>query len=257
MTDNLPEVPNFMTGGCMCGAVRYRISEKPIVAALCHCNRCRPQSGSAFSTVIIIKRLAFELEGETTVFEDVGASDLRVGRRSCARCGSPLTTEADVTPDLMFVKTGGIDHNEWFRPVMELFVTRRRPRVAPVPGAQQLDGIRPSRECHHSIEHKPRGGGSGARRQMQKTEARDSIPWIVGDASRNPVRIGKPTWRGMPSGLCDQSVIERGRTPQAESHRRISWILALPREAREANDFNVLPESLGKSCLIDLQCVSA
>jgi hypothetical protein len=123
MTDNLPEVPNFMTGGCMCGAVRYRISEKPIVAALCHCNRCRPQSGSAFSTVIIIKRSAFELEGETTVFEDVGASDLRVGRRSCARCGSPLATEADVTPDLMFVKTGGIDHNEWFRPVMELFVT--------------------------------------------------------------------------------------------------------------------------------------
>jgi hypothetical protein len=77
------------------------------------------------------------------VFEDVGASDLRVGRRSCARCGSPLTTEADVTPDLMFVKTGGIDNNEWFRPVMELFVTRRRPWVAPVPGAQQLDGNPP------------------------------------------------------------------------------------------------------------------
>ena len=77
------------------------------------------------------------------MFEDVGASDLRVGRRSCARCGSPLTTKADVTPDLMFVKTGGIDNNEWFRPVMELFVTRRRPWVAPVPGAQQLEGNPP------------------------------------------------------------------------------------------------------------------
>jgi hypothetical protein len=37
------------------------------------------------------------------------------------------------------VKVGGIDNNEWFRPVMELFVTRRRPWVEPVPGAQQCD----------------------------------------------------------------------------------------------------------------------
>jgi hypothetical protein len=109
MTNSLPETPNSLTGGCRCGAVRYRISEKPVAAGLCHCNRCRPQSGSAFSTVIIIKRSTFQIEGETTVFEDVGASGLHVGRRGCARCGSPLTTEPDVTPDIMFVKAGGID----------------------------------------------------------------------------------------------------------------------------------------------------
>ena len=139
MPNAIPERPDNMTGGCMCGAVRYRISEKPVATALCHCNRCRPQSGSAFSTVIIIKRSTFKLEGETTVFEDVGASGLRVGRRSCARCGSPLTTESDATPDLMFVKVGGIDNNEWFKPQMELFATRRRPWVDPVPGIPQFE----------------------------------------------------------------------------------------------------------------------
>ena len=143
MTNGLPETPDSLAGGCMCGAVRYKISEKPIAAALCHCDRCRPQSGSAFSTIIIIKRSTFELEGETTVFEDVGASGMRVGRRCCTRCGSPLTTEPDVAPEVMFVKAGGIDNNEWFQPVMELFVTRRRPWVAPVPGAQQFDGNPP------------------------------------------------------------------------------------------------------------------
>jgi hypothetical protein len=30
-----------------------------------------------------------------------------VGRRGCARCGSPLTTEPDAAPDIMFVKAGG------------------------------------------------------------------------------------------------------------------------------------------------------
>ena len=143
MGDDLPEVPETLTGGCMCGAVRYSIAEKPLAAGLCHCDRCRPQSGSAFSTIIIIKRSAFKLEGSTQVFEDVGSSGLKVGRRCCAKCGSPLTTEPDVTPELMMVKAGGIDSNEWFRPAMELFVGRRRPWVTPVPGAAQFEGNPP------------------------------------------------------------------------------------------------------------------
>jgi hypothetical protein len=85
----------------------------PIAAGLCHCDRCRPQSGSAFSTVIIIRRSTIEIEGETAAFEDIGSSGVNVARRYCPRCGSPLTTEPDVTPDLMFVKAGGINANEW------------------------------------------------------------------------------------------------------------------------------------------------
>jgi hypothetical protein len=127
----------------MCGAVRYSISETPIAAGLCHCNRCRPQSGSAFSTIVIIKRSTFAITGETAVFDDVGSSGLHVARRYCPRCASPLATEADVTPDLMFVKAGGIDANEWFHPELELFVGRRRPWISPVPSAQQFEGKPP------------------------------------------------------------------------------------------------------------------
>ena len=43
MTANLPEMPNHLMGGCMCGAMRYRISAAPIVAGLCHRNRCQGQ----------------------------------------------------------------------------------------------------------------------------------------------------------------------------------------------------------------------
>ncbi len=38
--------PDTLSGGCMCGDARYRISEAPIASPLCHCNRCRPQSGN-------------------------------------------------------------------------------------------------------------------------------------------------------------------------------------------------------------------
>jgi hypothetical protein len=92
------------------------IRKKPLAAGLCHCNRCRPQSGRAFSTVIFVHRSAVTITGETAVFEDVGSSGLKVLRRYCPRCGSPLTTEVDVTPDIMIVKAAGIDSNEWYHP---------------------------------------------------------------------------------------------------------------------------------------------
>ncbi len=46
----------------------------------------------------------------------------------------------DLTPDLMMVKAGGIDSDEWFLPIWELFVGRRRPWMALVPGAAQFEG---------------------------------------------------------------------------------------------------------------------
>ena len=140
MPDDISQPPEMLAGGCMCGAVRYTVAEKPLATGLCHCNRCRPQSGSAFSTVIFVHRSAVAITGETADFEDVGSSGLKVLRRYCPRCGSPLFTVPDVTPDLMMVKAGGIDSNEWFHPIWELFVGQRRPWVAPVPGAAQFEG---------------------------------------------------------------------------------------------------------------------
>jgi hypothetical protein len=140
MSDDAFQVPGTLTGRCMCGKVTYRISEKPLADGLCHCNRCRPQSGTAFSTVIFIHREALTIIGETKVFDDVGTSGLRVLRRYCPNCGSPLTTEPDLTPDLFMVKAGTLDSNKWFQPVLELFVGRRRPWVSAVPGAKQCDG---------------------------------------------------------------------------------------------------------------------
>jgi hypothetical protein len=113
-----------------------------MVAALCQCDRCRPQSEGAFSTVII-KRSTITLEGETAMFEDIGSSGLPVARRYCLRCGSPPTIEPDAAPQVIMVKAGGIDSNEWFRPVMELLVGRRRPWVTPVTGAQHSESNPP------------------------------------------------------------------------------------------------------------------
>jgi len=78
--------------------------------------------------------------GRNGLFDDVGSSGLRVLRRYCPRCGSPVTTEPDLTPDILFLKSGGLDQTEWLHPTLELFVGRRLPWVLPIPDAVQFDG---------------------------------------------------------------------------------------------------------------------
>lgn len=143
MNNNFSPPPIILTGGCMCGAVRYELNSKPITVGLCHCNRCRPQSGTSFSMVAFFERSGLFLKGETAVFDDIGTSGLRVLRRYCPKCGSPLTTEPDIAPTIFFLKTGGLDQTDWLHPNIELFVTRRLAWVSPVPGATQYEGNPP------------------------------------------------------------------------------------------------------------------
>jgi len=140
MPVNFPAAPATLTGRGMCGSAAYGISAPPVAVGLCYCNRCRPQSGSAFSTVMFVLRDAIKICGETAVFEDVGSSSLRVLRRFCPQCGSPLTTESDLTPTLFFVKAGGLDQTDWLRPTFEMFVGRRVAWVGALPGTAQFEG---------------------------------------------------------------------------------------------------------------------
>jgi hypothetical protein len=38
MSDDAPQVPNMLTGRCMCGAVTYKVTEKSMADGLCHCD---------------------------------------------------------------------------------------------------------------------------------------------------------------------------------------------------------------------------
>jgi hypothetical protein len=37
-----------LAGGCLCGAVRFRVTAEPLAAYYCHCSMCRKISGSIY-----------------------------------------------------------------------------------------------------------------------------------------------------------------------------------------------------------------
>ena len=81
-----------VVGSCLCGAVRYESEAEPLMTAICHCDNCQRQSGSAFSIIVGVPAGSLRFEGEERLatYEDRGTSGKAVYRRFCKSCGSPV-----------------------------------------------------------------------------------------------------------------------------------------------------------------------
>ena len=84
--------PDKVTGGCMCGAVRYEAPEAHAVV-YCHCKSCRSHTGA------VVAALVGYLKSEITWTGDersIYRSSPGIMRGFCAKCGTPLTWEGYV-----------------------------------------------------------------------------------------------------------------------------------------------------------------
>jgi hypothetical protein len=86
-----------LTGGCLCGAVRYEAAALPIhPPTLCHCTSCRRAAGAHAVAWLTVPRAALRWTGA----QPPGAyrSSAAVLREFCARCGTPLAYRHDAHP---------------------------------------------------------------------------------------------------------------------------------------------------------------
>lgn len=102
-----------VTGGCLCGAVRYQLTEPPEGGACCHCRMCQKSCGNPYfaSAYISVKSFQFT-KGEPKYYR----SSTYVERGFCAACGTPLIFR-DGT-DLHAIYIGTLDHPEEWPPTI-------------------------------------------------------------------------------------------------------------------------------------------
>ncbi len=84
--------PDKMTGGCMCGSVRYETRGDPFQIGHCHCNSCRKHNGAAVVTLagFLADQVTFSGKPRKLYESSPGAN-----RAFCENCGTPLTWEGD------------------------------------------------------------------------------------------------------------------------------------------------------------------
>lgn len=120
MTGNILDA----TGGCMCGAVRYRISGETVLVEFRHCEDCRRAAGAPVMAWAAFIRGAFEwTEGEPTKFNSSPA----VTRTFCGCRGTSLTIADEGYADDIYVATASFDEPHTFAPEFHIWRSERLP----------------------------------------------------------------------------------------------------------------------------------
>ena len=115
-----------LTGGCLCGGVRYAYEGEVGPAGYCHCADCRKVSGCAFGVSVRVEAAAFRItSGAPKGFTKAGDSGRPVTRFFCPDCGSPLYTLPPLHPDVVFIKAGSLDDPGVVRPNRQAWTRSR------------------------------------------------------------------------------------------------------------------------------------
>ncbi len=111
-----------ITGGCLCGAVRYSSTSQPIAARSCWCRLCQ-YLGTGNATVnVCFTKADVTITGVTTDYPSTADSGNRMHRRFCPKCGTSLFSEAEARPHLIFIRGGTLDDTEIAKPGATIWV---------------------------------------------------------------------------------------------------------------------------------------
>jgi hypothetical protein len=104
-----------LTGGCLCGAVRFELDEPPWAASYCHCTRCQGRTGSAASAQAVVDGNAFRLTAGADVVRGWEPEGGFV-KSFCPECGAHLFSVDPGDPSRMSVRMSAFDSDPGVRP---------------------------------------------------------------------------------------------------------------------------------------------
>ena len=129
------EARTRLTGGCQCGAVRYRLEAQPTGTNVCHCRMCQKASGGPFMAFagVRLDELVWT-RGAPKVF----ASSAVAERGFCPDCGTPLTYRL-LDRDRISVTIGSLDQPSVVAPEMQYGVDSKLPWLDWIPSLPRRD----------------------------------------------------------------------------------------------------------------------
>ncbi|MEM7224964.1 MAG: GFA family protein [Pseudomonadota bacterium] len=122
----MAEASRKLTGGCLCGAVRFETLGESFKVLHCHCRSCRKHSGGPVVTLAGFTADQVTFSGEA---RKIYESSPGVGRAFCGACGTPITWEGDdgdLGP-IVELHISTFDTPEALQPILHAFDAERIP----------------------------------------------------------------------------------------------------------------------------------
>ncbi len=121
-----------ITGGCLCGKLRYEAEGPAGASGYCFCGDCRKASGSGFIPFMNFKVGTIRFTGQPLLHRSPNARGGEAARNSCAVCGGLVFGGEIGNPHGHTVYAGSLDDASQFHPTMAIF-NKSRPAWVPLP----------------------------------------------------------------------------------------------------------------------------
>ena len=116
-----------LTGGCICGQVKYQIIDKPLFTQACHCKDCKVLTGSSYVVNSSILENTLIVEGEVSSTELKAGSGASYKTYFCTKCGNYVYADYDSAVGRLTVRTKTLDNAEKFPPQVHIFTKDKDP----------------------------------------------------------------------------------------------------------------------------------
>jgi hypothetical protein len=110
----MPDLP--LTGGCLCGGVRYEVTAPLVAAGYCHCTRCQRRTGTAAAASARVAPGSFRVVSGTDLVRAYDPGDGGFPKSFCAVCGGALYSSHPEDPTILSVRMGTFDGDPGIRP---------------------------------------------------------------------------------------------------------------------------------------------
>ncbi|MEW9805299.1 GFA family protein [Mesorhizobium sp. ZMM04-5] len=114
----------MISGGCLCGKVRYQSDAEPITARLCWCRFCQYIAAGNAAVSVCFPAYSMTITGDMRDYESVAESGHRMHRRFCPNCGVHLFSEAESRRHLIFVRAGTLVDPGIVRPAATIWTAK-------------------------------------------------------------------------------------------------------------------------------------
>ena len=133
-----------LTGGCLCGGVRFSLAAAPKGASYCHCTRCQRRTGTSSSAQAFVDGEVLTFDRGEELVKGWRHPDGGMEKCFCRECGAHLFSRNPETKVIGTVRMSAFDEDPGVRPDLRAFVAYAAP-WEPIPddGIERFEESRP------------------------------------------------------------------------------------------------------------------
>jgi len=115
-----------LTGGCLCGGVRFEVTSPLVSASYCHCTRCQRRTGTAASAQARLAPGSLRITAGEELVRSYDPAD-GFSKVFCSACGSALWSRHPKDGEVTSVRLGAFDADPGIRPSYRQYVAYAAP----------------------------------------------------------------------------------------------------------------------------------